>query len=83
MESKMEKLHTLSAGFGKEAAIWAWPFGLIQRLAARRCLAHLSDKGLRDVGLIRADIDQAKSLPLSADVATHLTIRANSRSSNW
>lgn len=78
----MEKLHIFPAGFGN-GATWAWPLGHFRRLAARRDLALVSDKGLRDIGLIRADIEQAMSLPLSADVTTHLTIRANSRLSNW
>lgn len=52
------------------------------RLTVRR-LRPLSDRQLRDIGLIRGDVDRLATGSLSADVATDLALRAGTRAGNW
>lgn len=57
--------------------------GFLNRLQAWKSLSPLSDAHLRDIGLIRHDIEAARRFPLSADVSAHLSIRAGMRAGNW
>ena len=46
-------------------------------LKGAACLRAGSDRDLRDIGLTRKDLSSSSHWPLSQDVATRLTIRAN------
>lgn len=53
------------------------------RYEARKSLANISEKDLRDVGLTRFDIESSSKLPLSQDAAEELRKIVNTRAGNW
>lgn len=53
------------------------------RMEINKSLSTLSSRHLRDVGLIKGDIDSVNSAPLSQEAATELKNKARLRSTNW
>ena len=53
------------------------------RNAVRRTLGNVSDRQLRDAGIIRNDIDAAFKHPLADSSASELSASARRRIGNW
>lgn len=56
---------------------------MIARRKIRKSLGRLSEKQLRDIGLIESDLESLAATPLSTDASARLAIQALSRTGNW
>lgn len=76
-------LTTVTATPPRFAAVTGALRTLLHGYRARASLSRLTDRQLADAALLPSDIQALRSLPLSTDVATHLSIRAGMRAGNW
>ena len=60
-------------------SLLGWIAALIARLGAHIRLSRLTERQLRDIGLVHGDIEMLRSLGSSRDAMTRLAIRAGQR----
>lgn len=60
-------------------AVASWPFRVAEARATMRRLAALDARSLADLGLTRADVNDATALPLAADPGSFLAARVDGR----
>ena len=61
------------------ARLAGWPARIVAARQAMTQLAGMSDRELRDIGLLRQDLRDATALPLDADPTRLLAARAQDR----